>query len=270
VPPAWSAELHLHFRRQDHGTTLASRHRGPLRVQKALYPEGPDACHAILLHPPGGIAGGDALEVTVRVDRGAHALVTTPAAGKWYKANGRGASQNVRLIVDGVLEWLPQESIVFDAAEVRSQLSIELGVQGSILGWDIVALGRRAAGETFERGSFRQVIRLMHEDRLEWLERTAIGGADPLLHSPVGLNGCHVFGSVWVGGPHWTDELLDAIRAACGAALIATRLSSRLLVARALGTSTRAVRASLEHFWTIARPLALGGRAAHPPRIWAT
>jgi urease accessory protein len=268
--PAWQAHLDLRFRRQDHGTTLASRHRGPLRVQKALYPEGPQTCHAIVLHPPGGIAGGDALELSVEVEAGAHALLTTPGAAKWYKADGRIASQQIRLVVDGALEWLPQESIVFDAAEVRSDLRIALGDRGAILGWDIVALGRKAAGEAFTRGAFRQAIELRHDDELQWLERTAIRGADPLLDSPVGLNGRHVFGSVWAGGPDWTDDKVDAIRAACGEELVATRLSPRLLVARAAGHSTGAVRRSFQRFWSIVRPLVFAGRAAQAPRIWAT
>ena len=266
----WRGALQLHFRRQADRTTVASRHDGPLRIQKALYPEGPGTCHAILLHPPGGIAGGDALEIAIRVDAGAHALVTTPGAARWYKADGRHASQSIRLVVDGVLEWLPQESIVFDAADVRSALEIELGPRAALLGWDIVALGRKAAGETFDHGEFRQEIRLAHDDALQWLERTAIRGNDPLLASPVGLMGHHVFGSVWAGGPEWTDALLEAVREACGAGPVATRLTPRLLVARALGSSTAAVRGSFERFWSVVRPLVLAGSSARTPRIWAT
>ena len=267
---SWHAELDLRFRRQDHGTTLASRHLGPLRVQKALYPEGADTCHAIVLHPPGGIADGDSLELTVTVDNGAHALLTTPGAAKWYKAHGRRATQAIRLVVDGILEWLPQETIVFDAADARSEIAIELGEKGAIIGWDIVALGRKAAGERFASGSFRQAIRLRHDGELQWLERTALAGSDPLLDSPVGLMGRHVFGSVWAAGPAWTDERLETLREQAGPAVVPTRLSPRLLVGRALGQTTAEVRQAFERFWTVLRPLIAEGRAARSPRIWAT
>jgi len=267
---SWRAELDLHFRRQAHGTTLAARHAGPLRIQKPLYPEGRATCHAILIHPPGGIAGGDELRVAVRVDAGAHALVTTPGAGKWYKADGRASSLDVELRVDGALEWLPQESIVYDAADARSRIRIDLGPRALMLGWDIVALGRKAAGESFDRGSFAQCIAFHHDGELQWLERTSIRGGDPLLHSPVGLNGRHVFGSVWAGGPPWTDADVESVRAGCGEALVATRLTPRLLVARAVATSTEGLRRRFEAFWSLVRPLALAGLAARTPRIWAT
>ncbi len=114
-----------HFAAQRRRTSARNRHQGPLRMQKALYPEGDAVCHAVVVHPPGGIAGGDALQVTVAIEPGAHALVTTPGAAKWYKANGRRRSQQVRLDVSGHLEWLPQEAIVFDAAESpRRSISI--------------------------------------------------------------------------------------------------------------------------------------------------
>ena len=76
----WRAELALDYRLQDGRTVLARRHRGPLQVQKALYPEGQGLCHTLLIHPPGGIAGGDSLSIDVAVQSGAQALITTPGA----------------------------------------------------------------------------------------------------------------------------------------------------------------------------------------------
>ena len=147
--PVWHAALALRVSANAGRSVCTHRHHGPLRLLKPLYPEGPTICHAVLIHPPGGMAGGDALEVAVDVEPGAHALVTTPGAAKWYKANGRRASQQIRLAVHGMLEWLPQEAIVFDAADVRSAIDIELGPDAAMIGWDIVALGRHAAGERF-------------------------------------------------------------------------------------------------------------------------
>jgi urease accessory protein len=268
----WHAELDLHFRHQPHGTTLARQHRGPLQIQKPLYPEGRATCHAIMIHPPGGIAGGDTLAIAVRVDPLAQALVTTPGATKWYKAAGRVATQRVRIAVEGALEWLPQEAIVYDAADADSELQIDLGPAAAMIGWDIVALGRRASGERFAQGCFAQSIRLMEAGALQWHERTRIIGADRLLESAVGLRGQHVFGSIWAYGPVWTGAQIDALRVACGAepGFVPTRLAPRLVVGRALGATTDAVRRVLERFWTCVRPLVMNGRVAQPPRLWAT
>ncbi|MGB2816348.1 MAG: urease accessory protein UreD [Burkholderiaceae bacterium] len=269
---AWHASLALRVRSVGGRSLLAARHRGPLRVQKALYPEGAAPCHAVVLHPPGGIAGGDALEISVSVDAGAHALVTTPGAAKWYKSLGPVARQQVRLDLDGALEWLPQEAIVFDAANVRSTIDVQMNDGASMIGWDIVALGRRAAGERFERGLYAQTIRLRMGTELAWMERTRLAGNDALLESPVGLAGHHVFGCLWAAGPAFDDATMEGLRAALAEKVPAaplTRLTPRLVVARALGPNTHFVRAALTEVWAALRPLVFG-RAAVPPRLWAT
>ncbi|MDH5246468.1 MAG: urease accessory protein UreD [Betaproteobacteria bacterium] len=269
---AWHAALALRVRSAGGRAVLASEHRGPLRVQKALYPEGASTAHVVVLHPPGGIAGGDALDIAVEVLPGAHALVTTPGAAKWYKANGRTASQNVRLDARGTLEWLPQEAIVYDGAEVHSCIDIRLDRGAAMIGWDIVALGRHAAGESFSQGLFSQSIRLRVDDELLWVERTRIRGGDALLQSPVGLSGNHVFGSLWAAGPGLDDAAIESLRTALGGtALLAppTRLAPNLLVARTLGGSTQSVRAVLTDVWAALRP-GVCGRDAALPRIWAT
>jgi urease accessory protein len=276
---AWHASLDLRYRLDRGRTVLAQSHRGPLQVQKALYPEGDAHCHTIVIHPPGGIAGGDALKIDVACEAGASALITTPGAAKWYKANGRRASQHIALHVQGALEWLPQEAILFDAADIDSSIHIDLAAGAVMLGWDIVALGRRAAGETFTAGCFAQSIRLSVDGELHWLERTRIAGGDALLDSPIGLDGRHVFGCLWAYGPEWTDDLLDNVRAqladrvagmpATVDAAPLTRLTPRLLVARTVASSTQAARRTLQAVWEILRPLVLQ-QDAIAPRIWAT
>ena len=267
----WHAALALDYRLQDGRTVLARRHRGPLQVQKALYPEGEALCHTLLIHPPGGIAGGDALSIDVSVQPGAQALITTPGATRWYKANGRRAAQRVALRIEGGAEWLPQEAIVFDQADVRSAIDIDLADDAAMLGWDIVALGRTAAGESFRQGTFTQTIRLRQAGRLHWVERTRLAGGDALLDSPIGLAGNPVFGCLWAAGPQFSDAQVEALRErlpADGAPI--TRLAPRLLLARALGATAQAVRDALEAVWRELRPLVFDGRAAMPPRIWAT
>lgn len=267
---SWHGTLALQVRAERGRSVVSRRHNGPLRLQKALYPEGGGVAHAVLIHPPGGVAGGDALEIRVDVERDAHALITTPGAGKWYKANGRCASQQVRLDVEGVLEWLPQESIVFDAAAVRSTIDIQLGPRATSIGWDIVALGRHAGGERFDNGVFAQSIRLRNQHALLWSERTRVAGGDRLLNSPVGLDGHTVFGCLWAAGAAVESIDLDSLRAQVGArAAPITRLAPQLVVARTLATGTAIARNALAAWWVALRPL-LCGRVAQPPRVWAT
>ncbi|OYX31228.1 MAG: hypothetical protein B7Z03_04500 [Hydrogenophilales bacterium 32-62-9] len=180
VAPAWQARLALDFQRRDAATILARReHFGPLRVQKALYPEGEGVCHVIVLHPPSGIAGGDDLHIGVKVDAGAHALLTTPGAGKWYRSAGPWAKQRLDFAVgaDATLEWLPQENIVFDAARADMQSRIELDAAARFIGMDVLCLGRRASGETFAHGALQLDTRVQRGGQPIWLERGRLDAA---------------------------------------------------------------------------------------------
>lgn len=268
---SWNASLSLRYLPQAGRTIVERRHDGPLQVQKALYPEGDAVCHTIVVHPPGGIAGGDALAIDASCDAGAHALVTTPGATRWYKANGQRATQAIRLQVTGRLEWLPQETIVFDQADVGSSIDIALNDDAAAtIGWDVIVLGRTASGESLRAGAFTQTIRLQAGGELLWSERTRIAGGDALLHSPVGLGGHPVFGCLWAYGPSWTDDTIEALRAALPPAAAITRLAPRLLVGRAVGATTAAVRDALEAVWRLTRPRVFDGRSAVAPRIWST
>ncbi|HTT11711.1 MAG TPA: urease accessory protein UreD [Burkholderiaceae bacterium] len=270
MPSSWNASLDLCYEAAAGRTVVARRHDGPLQVQKALYPEGDAVCHTILVHPPGGIAGGDSLAIRASCQPPAHALLTTPGATRWYKADGRRAAQSVRLEVAGRLEWLPQETIVFNQALVGSTIDVVVAGAGSTIGWDVVALGRTAAGESFDAGEFVQTIRLEADEELLWSERTRIVGTDPLLASPVGLGGQPVFGCLWAFGPRWSDADVESLRDPLPPTAAITRLAPRLLLARALGPGTAAVREVLQTLWRKARPLVFAGRAAIAPRIWAT
>src|SRR6185295_7089615 len=139
---SWKANLALEFRSENGRSTLSRKtHDGPLVVQKPLYPEGGEVCHAIVVHPPGGIAGGDELSLKINVGDNASALLTTPGAAKWYRSAGAWAKQNAVFDVQGQLEWLPQETIVFDGALAQTAYDAKLGAEAGIIGWDIVCLG---------------------------------------------------------------------------------------------------------------------------------
>jgi urease accessory protein len=149
----WEARLALRFDRDGDTTRLVGRsHFGPLRVQKALYPEQPAVCHAVVVHPPGGVVGGDRLFIDIDAGAGAHALLTTPGATKWYRASqlsastGRpGVSSQVVRLAAGAganLEWLPQETIFYNGAQVRLDTEIALGAGAQYIGCEVLCFGR--------------------------------------------------------------------------------------------------------------------------------
>ena len=226
------------------------------------------------MHPPGGIAGGDRLALTITVGASAHAQLTTPGAAKWYRSAGAGARQSVaaHVAAGATLEWLPQESIVFDGARAELATTVTLARDASFIGWDVVCLGRTASGERFRRGSFRQCFELVREDALVYTDRALLRGGDPLLDSPVGLNGCTMFGTFVVAAPALSDDLVAACRRAAAGVdeveIAATRLPD-VLVVRCRGDSSEAARRAFVHMWALVRP-ELAGRAVLSPRIWNT
>lgn len=249
-------------------------HEGPLRVQKPLYPEGESVCHVIVLHPPGGVANGDALSLTTHLGLGSHALLTTPGAGKWYRSASGWAHQQLAFHVGAgaCLEWLPQETIVFDGAYAHMSTAIDLAADARFLGWEVLCLGRRAAGETFRSGRLHLDSRLRLDGRLLWLERGQLAGGSPLLSSPAGLAGHGVSATLLAAAPQLDPALLAECRRVMAretAARTGVTLLPGVLVARYLGDSAEAAREWLTGLWRVLRP-ALLGLAAQPPRIWNT
>ena len=271
--PSWHAQLRLRFD-DDAGTTRLSgrAHRGPLRVQKALYPEGPRACHVIVVHPPGGVVGGDRLELDLDLGASTQVLATTPGAAKWYRANGRhrehASRQDVRLRVGAgaALEWLPQETIFYDDADVVLEHEVELAPDARYIGAEILCFGRRAAGERFERGQVRQRTRIRQGGRLVWWEQGILhGGA--AMRSPLGLGGRSVCATLVAVGKPLPAPVLAALRAADPALGLSQARS--VFVARHLGDDSEAARASLLRVWQALRPH-LMACPARVPRIWNT
>ncbi|WP_028447725.1 urease accessory protein UreD [Chitinimonas koreensis] len=274
APSAWRAELKLRFERTDGRTVLRRRGQlGPLVLQKPLYPEGGAVCHGIVLHPPGGIAGGDRLAIEVEVAAGAHALLTTPGAAKWYGSIGPRAQQSLRLAVaaGAALEWLPQETIVFDGALADSTVEIELAEGARLAWWELVCLGRPAAGERFERGDWRQALRITRPGGAPlFVERGRLRGGDPLLASPVGLAGLPVLGTLLAAGEIDADTLarLRALPRPDGVTLGWTRLDG-LVCLRGLAPQAEPLREAFAAAWQALRPQLLG-RPPITPRIWRT
>ncbi len=271
---AWQARLALEYTLQGGRTTLSGReHSGPLVVQKALYPEGDAVCHSIIVHPPGGIAGGDALTLELRLGEGAAALLTTPGAGKWYRSMGPKASlaQHFDIGRGAVLEWLPQPAIVFDAARAETKTEVRLHQEALYMGWDMSCMGRSASGERFNSGELRQRTEVWQQDRRLWCEYARLAGGDPMLASKAGLAGCTVSATLIAAGKDIGKDLLDQCRGIAPEAGERSGITvlPRVLLARYLGHSSEAAMHYFTALWALLRP-ALAGRAAVPPRIWRT
>ncbi|KAA8739956.1 urease accessory protein UreD [Pseudomonas koreensis] len=268
--PSWHAELELAYARfGDCTRPVQRRHLGPLRVQKHLYAEGPEVCQHIIVHPPGGIAGGDRLNISARVEADAWAQITSPGAAKWYRAAGPAYQQlDLKVAAGATLEWLPQETIVYSAAQAELTTSIELEGDARLFYWDVVALGRPASGERFDLGHFQAHLDIRRDGRLLWHERQRITGNDGLLDSPIGLDGNPVFATLLVTG-EIDAELLERCRSLGHAVRGDLTQLPGLLVARCLASEALLARAWLIDLWRLLRP-ALLGREAQPPRIWNT
>lgn len=271
---AWQAHLRLGFAWRDGVSRLVERtHSGPLRVQKPLYPEGGAVCHAIIIHPPGGVVGGDQLAVDATVGEGAHAFLTSPGAAKWYRANGHVSGQHIVLRAGSgaTIEWLPQESIFFNQACVRLRHEVELAANANYIGCDIVCLGRSAAGEIFNQGSIAQQVQIRRGGKLLWWEQGMLAAGGPLMASPLGLAGHTVCATLIAVGRPLAAAVLAALReieVPVGAVFGATHMKS-LVVVRLLCGDSEAARRIMLAAWLLLRPAMLG-RDAVVPRIWNT
>jgi urease accessory protein len=279
---AWHAKLDLHYASAPLAdcaprTTVQFKHNGPLRVLQSLYPEGPAVCHNVLVHPPGGIVGGDTLDITVQVDAGAHALITTPAATRFYKSLGEPGTQRVKVqLHSGArLEWLPLETLVYNGCNAFNSAVFDLAPGAEMIGWDITALGLPHANQPFERGSLQQHIEVTGA----WLERARIDAADTrLLNSPLGLAGNLCMGSLFFAtGEAITRErrehLLEVIRSmiaddALAATTGATAPNSRVIVVRTLAPMVEPTVDLLRRVWAALRHAAWD-MPAQVPRIWS-
>ena len=261
VAASWKAELALGFERVGARTVLARRrHDGPLVVQRPLYPEGDEVCHAIVVHPPAGIAGGDELSLSIHSGKSACAQLTTPGAGKWYRSAGPWAAQKLDFEVDGALEWLPQETIVFDGAMAELSTEVRLGADARYIGWEILCLGRTGSGERYRRGAIRLSTRIHRNGKLLWLERGRIEVGGKLMQSQAGLGGHTVCGTLIAAAPLIAPQRAEGL---------AVTMLPGVLVARYLGESSEEAKRLFARLWAVLRP-ALLGREACEPRIWRT
>lgn len=211
----WHGSLNLEYGlREDATVVLSSKNKAPLKVQRPFYPEGKEVCHSVILHTAGGVVGGDRLSIDLHLQPQTHALITTAAASKIYRSQDILARQNIKIKIEenACLEWLPQPLILFDAANYRQNLIVELAPNSSWLSWEIIRFGRSARGERFLGGKWRSHTEVWRENRPLWIDRQRLDGGEKMLDSPLGLAGCCIAGSlVWIGQPA-TPEIVEKIR----------------------------------------------------------
>ncbi|MFT5887415.1 MAG: urease accessory protein [Zhongshania sp.] len=278
---SWPAAIQLDFRARAERTDLVRmEHKGPLRVQRPFYPEG-DCCHVCLLHPPGGLVAGDTLRIAVNLQVGSHALLTTTSAGKVYRSDLAKTAQTQGVLAevgDGAcLEWLPQETIVFEGAEAVLSNVFNLQGEAKLCAWDIVVLGRRASGEGFNHGRCLQKIDIRRNGIPILAERTDYVGGSNMLDEPWGMASASVSGTLFATLV-CDQQRMDDLRAGLAALAKDSNwlaaewgLSQKrdIFLARFLGDSPEQCRKGFIWLWSQLRPL-LNSREACPPRIWNT
>lgn len=276
----WEALLKLRYAARGETTRIVERERrGPLSVQRPFYPESAGVCHTYLLHPPGGVVGGDSLDIQVKVDAGAQGLITTPGATKFYRSGGRLATQIQRLVVEegGMLEWLPQENIFFPDAYARVETHVELESGACFVGWDLQCLGRPVNQEVFDTGKLNCTTRLSIDGELILIDQLKTNGRS-LVDASAGLRGNPMQATmIIVPGDRGSKEASDLLSDArdtlaqldlAGLTLGATQLDN-VVVVRVLGAGTETILRVFTAIWCALRP-SLCGLEAVPPRIWAT
>lgn len=280
---SWHGQLTLNYSLDGDRTTALDRHHGPLRVLQRLYPESERVCHHVLVHPPGGIVGGDVLDIDLRMQPGSHALLTTPGATRFYKSAQAEARQSLvaKLEPGARLEWLPLEAIAYRGCQAVNAMRFELAEGAEMIGWDVLALGLPASGESFSdpafaHGRYTQEIELPGV----WLERGTVRATDThLLDSPLGWAGKRVMATVWfaAGQPltrQRREALLDAAREQAGGSALALSAGStspheHVVLMRVLAERVEPAMALLSQVWGRWRREAWGIEPC-PPRVWRT
>jgi len=273
---SWHASLRLDYACEGGRSVARFAHDGPLRILQSIHPEGDAVCHNVLVHPPGGLVGGDTLQVDVTAAEGSHGLVTTPGASRFYRSEGEAAAQEVALRVDAGarLEWLPLEALYYSGCRAGNRLVMELAPGGELLGWDIAALGLPQAGQPFVHGSVLQHLELKDA----WLERGRIAADDAaLMDGPLGLAGHRCLASIFFAAgadlPRQRRELLlDAAREVIAAHPLAasagaTAPGPRVVVVRVLAPLVEPALQLLKAVRRAWRPL-LWQLAPAEPRGW--
>ncbi len=288
----WRAELSLKYGIKRGKTRLLTRQQlGPLTVQKTFFTKD-TACHTYLLHPPGGVVGGDQLSFNIDVGPQSHALLTTPGATKFYRSNGALAwqSQHLNIAEGALLEWLPMENIFFSGANCKLITQIKLEADARFIGWEMQCFGRPMLSETFDKGQVLGQTFISRNDNVLLAESLRHQAQSQILQAAA-LRDFAMTGSLYITPvePELIDKINQVIAdqqarfnddillgvSEIGSSSINSAMSSTstaedsLMVVRALGQQTEPMMASFVQIWRCVRKHWFG-EYPEVPRIWST
>ncbi len=270
----WKGFLSFSFVQDGQRTVVKDkRHFGPLVLQRPYYQEIARP-QVLIIHPPGGIVGGDVLETHIKVTQGAQGLISTPAATKFYRSKSEKAYQlqKIEMDVEGELEWLPQETLFFNRSVSDNKIIFKLAsANNKLIAWDIIGLGRPHSGERFEQGELSQSIELFVEDELIFVDRLHVTPESGVTDSVASFDGKSLFATAMLYSPdiQTLGELKAELNRLEWPLPVGITQMDRLIVLRVLGEDLDEIKEVLYQLWVTARPLILGVSAIRP-RIWNT
>ena len=259
-----SGRGHVGFKHASGRTRLNDLHQsGSAKIRLPKVYDGVPV--AVLINTAGGLTGGDRLAFAADIDAGAHAIVTSQAAERAYRSSGGVAEVENRLSAGNgaTLEWLPQETILFNASGLHRSMSVDLVGDARLLAVESVVLGRTAMGETVDRVTFRDRWRIHRDGRLLFADDVRLeGDAGDILKGPATAGGGLAFATL-VDCAVDADTRLGLARDALGQLGIRAAASAwnGVLVARFVGADGRALRDGLISFLETYR-------SADLPRVW--
>ena len=265
--PSWSAELDCVFEAGPRRTIVRRSHIGPLTLQRPFYPEG-EVAHVYLLHPPGGVVGGDRLQVNVKCKNNGKGLLTTPGATKYYRSDGKYARVNQSLENHGgSLEWLPAENIFYSGCKVDIKTNISLESGQSLAWWDINCFGITSkAGQSFQ-GDVSNSLNVSVSSKLVLRERMLLEERFPLSMTS-GMRSHSVAGTLLL--TPLPSECIDLVRSLFKEKDgFSTTYFDNMLLVRYIGESSEQAKDIFGAIWSRLR-LGLNSRVPSVPRIWAT
>jgi urease accessory protein len=267
----WHGKLDLIYaKRQNQTQLIHTLHQSPLKIQRSFYPEGEEICHSVILHTAGGVVGGDQLSYDIHLQGSSQALITTAAASKIYRSNGHQAKQNIQIKLDSdsCLEWLPQETIIFNDANYYQNFRVELGENATFMGWEITRFGRSARGEKFVSGNFRSHTEIWRLGKPLWIDRQWVPGCEEVFHSHHGLAGNAIAGTlIWLKNPVSPEIVTQARNLWQGTGEIGVTRLEHGFLCRYRGSGSSEVRNWFTDVWQLLRMSYLQ-RAACIPRVW--
>ncbi len=274
---SWQGTLDLDFRVDAGQTKLTQvQAQAPLKVQRPHYPEGEAVCYVTVMHTAGGLVSGDQLTQTLRLQPHCRTLMTTPAATKVYQSTGAASSQSTQIQVgsEAHLEWMPQETILFEKAHYQHHLHIDLEPGATALVWDLTRLGRSARGERFLEGYWRSTTEIWQGQRPLWIDRQVLPGGPVIRSRPSGLKNYPVVGTLAFVGDPVSDQVLATLRDQ----ILKTQIQPELVgitrnlcgvVCRYRGPSIQDARRYFLAIWQHLR-LSRYGTIPSIPRVWGS